>query len=115
MKSHRLHYLYPTGLEPQSIHHLHTSRNIDNNECQRLCSLYYNRPFEFGECGDRNIRDYASDYTVTHEKVNAPLTHHLKVGKDPIRLVRIYYFYDKTDRMIVVGSMPKHLRIACYS
>jgi hypothetical protein len=88
--------------------------NIDAKECQRLCSLYYNRPFEYGECGDRNIKDYASDYTIKHKKENALLTHHLKVGKDPMRLVRIYYFYDKTDQKIVVGSMPKHLRITSY-
>ena len=88
--------------------------NIDVNECQRLCALYYNRPFEVGESGDRNMKDYASDYTVKHKKENALLTHHLKVGKDPMRLVRIYYFYDKSDRKIVVGSMPKHLRITSY-
>jgi len=87
---------------------------IDDNECQRLCSLYYNRPFEYGECGDRNIRDYSSEYIVTYKKANVPLTHHLKVGKDPMRLVRIYYFYDKADKKIIVGSMPRHLRITSY-
>ena len=89
--------------------------NIDDKECQRLCSLYYNRPFEFGECGDRNIRDYASDYVISHKKANVPLTHHIKVGKDSKRLVRIYYFYDKSERKIVIGSMPKHLKTSSYS
>ena len=87
---------------------------IDPDECQRICSMYYNRPFEVGESGDRNIRDFPDEYTISYKKANTPLTQHLKFGKDPSRLIRIYFFYDKNGRKIVVGSMPKHLWIASY-
>ena len=88
--------------------------NIDEQERQRLCFLYYNRPFEVVANSDRSMRDYPNDYSIAHRKGNAQLTQHLKVGKDPMRLVRIYFFYDRADQKIVVGSMPKHLPIASY-
>ena len=88
--------------------------NIDDNECQRLCSLFYNRPFEVVSNSDRSMRDYSDDYTISYKKKNTLLTQHLKVGKDPMRLVRIYFFFDKAEQKFVVGSMPKHLRIASY-
>ena len=87
---------------------------IDLNECQRLCSLYYNRPFEVGECGEQNIRNYPEDYVISHKNTNVELTHHLKVGKDSKHLVRIYFHYDKADQTILIGSMPKHLRTISY-
>jgi len=87
---------------------------IDLEESLRLCSLYYNRPFEVGECGDRNIRDYPEDYCISHNSKSIQLTHHLKIGKDSKRLVRIYFYYDKADQTILIGSMPKHLRTTSY-
>ena len=61
---------------------------------------------------------YPEDYTIPYRKngrdTDTQLALHLMVGKDPMRLVRIYFFYDKADQKIVVGAMPKHLRIAGY-
>jgi len=55
-----------------------------------------------------------NDYCISHNNENVQLTHHLKIGKDSKRLVRIYFFYDKTDQTILIGSMPKHLRTTSY-
>lgn len=35
---------------------------------------------------------------------------HLKVGNDSENLLRIYFLYDKEKKLIVVGSLPKHLK-----
>jgi hypothetical protein len=35
---------------------------------------------------------------------------HLRVGADSEKHIRIYFYYDKEARKIVIGSMPKHLR-----
>ena len=91
---------------------------IDEEERLRRSSLYYNRPFEVVGNSDSSIRDYPDAYTVSYSKngreTDCRLALHLSVGKDPMRLLRVYFFYDKEDRKIVVGSMPKHLPISSY-
>ena len=87
---------------------------IDIDECRRLCSLYYNNPFEIGECDEQNISDYPEDYRVLHNNSSVQLTQYLKAGTDSNRPVWIYFFYDKTDHSIVIGSMPKQLPTVSY-
>ena len=40
---------------------------------------------------------------------------HLKVGNSPGNLLRIYFLYDDVRNLVVVGSLPKHLKIKSYS
>lgn len=42
--------------------------------------------------------------------VESPLDHHLKVGNAPENLLRIYFLHDDAKKLIVVGSLPRHLR-----
>ena len=37
---------------------------------------------------------------------------HLKVGKTAGNLIRIYFLYDDERKVIVVGSLPHHLKVA---
>jgi hypothetical protein len=46
--------------------------------------------------------------------VEALLDLHLCIGVDPCNLIRIYFLYDKVNRLIVVGSLPGHLRTVSY-
>ena len=92
---------------------------IDEAERDLYCSKIYNRPFTVISNSDLSLRNYPDDYTIEYKKngrtVNAQLTLHLKIGTDSERHLRVYFFYDKENRKIVIGSMPKHLRIATYS
>ena len=38
------------------------------------------------------------------------LDQHLKVGNDPENLLRIYFVLDEENRLVVVGSLPRHLK-----
>ena len=38
------------------------------------------------------------------------LDYHLRVGSDPENLLRIYFLHDDKKKLIVVGSLPRHLR-----
>ncbi|MCL1806786.1 MAG: hypothetical protein FWG31_03685 [Oscillospiraceae bacterium] len=91
---------------------------IDNAECRRRCSLYYNRPFEVCRNSDSSIQRYPEDYIIPYKKngrdVDTHLLWHLKIGTDSKNLLRIYFFYCKENRKIVIGSMPNHLRIVDY-
>ncbi|MCL2124499.1 MAG: hypothetical protein FWH33_00735 [Oscillospiraceae bacterium] len=91
---------------------------IDESERDLRCSKYYNRPFEVIPNSESALMFYPEDYTVPYVKNgkrnDVKLTLHLRVGSDSEKHVRIYFFYDKDDRRIVIGSMPKHLRIASY-
>jgi len=83
---------------------------IDIDDCQRLCSVFYNRPFEIGECGELNIQAYPEDYIVTYNNLDVELTHYMSVCNNHQHQVSIYFHYDETDQTILVGSMPGHLR-----
>jgi len=88
---------------------------ISSEECNIRCLRNYNRPFEAVPNSDSSMRMYPNDYTVSYKtngnESNEQLNMHLKLGTDPMRLIRIYFFYDRVNKKIVVGSMPKHLRI----
>jgi hypothetical protein len=38
------------------------------------------------------------------------LDRHLRVGNDAEKLVRIYFLFDPDKQLVVVGSLPKHLK-----
>lgn len=38
------------------------------------------------------------------------MDYHLSVGNDPENLLRIYFLHDDGKQLIVIGSLPKHLK-----
>jgi len=40
------------------------------------------------------------------------LDYHLRVGNDAENLLRIYFLPDDTKQLIVIGSLPRHLKAA---
>ncbi len=82
----------------------------------KFSSKRYNRLFEVGPCGEQNIKAFSKDYKVKYKigykgkPTEVPLDFHLKVGNDNLHLIRIYFYYDTENKLIVVGSLPKHLR-----
>ena len=87
---------------------------INDHQCKDICSDKYNRFFEVSPTGDKSIEYYTNEYKVKYGKgpsgkaKETLLDQHLKVGvgKD---LLRIYLFFDSEKKLIVVGSLPKHL------
>lgn len=53
------------------------------------------------------IKYYKDEKGKTHESI---LDLHLKSGTGTENLLRIYFLYDKEKQLIVVGSLPKHLK-----
>ena len=59
---------------------------------------------------------YPKEYKVKYGKgptgksKEVLLDQHLKVGKDIRNLIRIYFFYDSEKDLVVVGSLPEHLK-----
>lgn len=88
---------------------------INHTTYQELCAIKYDRSFIVTPSGDKSIKEYKSEYKVKYKFANkekseeVPLDYHLKVGVDSVYLIRIYFFYDKYEKLIVVGSLPKHL------
>lgn len=82
----------------------------------KFCSERYNRLFEVGPSGEQNIKAFSKDYKIKYKMgfkgklIEVPLDFHLKVGNDNLHLIRIYFYYDAENKLIVVGSLPKHLR-----
>jgi hypothetical protein len=62
-------------------------------------------PARAGEQGD----DYCVDYPSLGEL--RFLKHHLKKGtsRDERRCLRVYFFWDETEKLVVVGWLPSHL------
>jgi len=87
------------------------------NEIERdnKCSANYNRRFEVSPSGEDSVRSNPVDFKVKYgegfkgKPVEHKLDMHLRVGGDPKDLLRIYFFFDENKKIIVVGSLPKHL------
>ena len=94
--------------------------NIDQTERDSFCSEKYGRPFIVTSTMSTSVEMYPSDYKIKYytgffgKPVESPLNYHLKVGNDSENLLRIYFLYDKEKELIVVGSLPKHLRTRSY-
>ena len=80
------------------------------------CSRKYGRPFEVSSIGDMTIQFTPAQYKIKYftnaqgKKRETALDQHLKVGNDPENLLRIYFVLDEENRLVVVGSLPRHLK-----
>ena len=80
------------------------------------CSEKYGRPFEVTPVGSTTIEFTPSQYKIKYflnargKPAESPLNFHLRVGNDPENLLRIYFLHDDEKKLIVVGSLPGHLR-----
>jgi len=89
---------------------------INKEKSNSICSEKYGRNFEVTPAGDSSIEMYPKEYKVKYGKGptgksrEVPLNHHLKVGIDNRNIIRIYFFYDKEEDLVVVGSLPEHLK-----
>jgi hypothetical protein len=87
---------------------------IDEDEMRRRCEQKYKRPFEVTPLRGIAIEKWP-DYKIKYKRgytgkpVETRLDLHLCVGNDSEYLLRIYFLYDKEEKLIVVGSLPKHL------
>ncbi|MCI2057082.1 MAG: hypothetical protein LKJ86_08055 [Oscillibacter sp.] len=92
--------------------------NINWEDASKKCAEKYDRPFEVTGCGATSIEMYSSQYKIKYKTgykgkpVETPLNEHLKVGKTAGNLIRIYFLYDDERKMIIVGSLPYHLKVA---
>jgi hypothetical protein len=61
----------------------------------------------------RSVTEYGatSEYYVDYQGTRTFLERHLKRGnaRDERRCLRIYFFWDKREQVVVVGHMPDHL------
>lgn len=91
-------------------------RRISGEERDIRCSEKYGRPFEVKRTGASTIEFTPAEYKVKYfpgakgKPVESALDYHLRVGNDPENLLRIYFLHDDQKQLIVVGSLPRHLR-----
>lgn len=89
---------------------------ITTEEMNSRCSEKYGRPFEVKPTGMRTVEFTPAQYKVKYfpgaagKPVESPLDFHLGVGNDPENLLRVYFLHDDQKKLIVVGSLPRHLR-----
>ena len=80
------------------------------------CSFKYGRPFTVEAIGQTTIKYTPTQYMIKYfsnangDLVDSPLDYHLRVGNDTENLLRIYFLHDDKNKLIVVGSLPRHLR-----
>lgn len=90
---------------------------IPDHEMYGRCSEKYGRRFEIKPTGENTINFTPGQYKIkyydnprTGKPVESALDYHLRVGSDPENLLRIYFLHDDGKRLIVVGSLPRHLK-----
>ena len=80
------------------------------------CGEKYGRPFDVKPIGQVTIEFTPTEYKIRYGKnaqgkdTDRDLDYHLRVGNDPENLLRIYFLHDDSRQLIVVGSLPDHLR-----
>ena len=91
---------------------------MSRSQADLLCAQKYNRPFDIAPCGATAVEMFPDDYRIKYDmgqkgqSKDAVLDWHLKIGKTTENLIRIYFLYDDRRKLVVVGSLPRHLRTA---
>lgn len=89
--------------------------SINNDELLKIASAKYGRPINVSPSGNNLIEMYPKEYKIKYgmgikgKPTEKPLNLHLKIGNTSENLLRIYFLYDKENKLIVVGSLPRHL------
>lgn len=89
---------------------------LTDEQLLKNCSMKYKRPFEVVPITDYTIDSIPAQYKVKYSmpgdkrRKEVALKLHLRVGRDPNSLLRIYFFLDKERKLIVIGSLPHHLK-----
>lgn len=65
--------------------------------------------WEVQGCGKEALKMFSDDYSVTVNGQSQLLKYHIKYGVDPKNWVRVYFYYDKEIKCVVIGYMPDHL------
>lgn len=94
-------------------------RGWSEEKVKKDASQKYGRVFEVAPNHDTSMKQFKSDYTIKYFKNewNGKLKEsfmdwHLKVGVKQEYLIRIYFLLDNDKKLIVIGSLPKHLKTA---
>ena len=94
--------------------------DITQAERDLRCAEIYNRPFVVVPTKSTSMEIYRSNYVIKYhlgykgKPVESLLDLHLKVGTGSENLLRIYFLYDKGNKLVVVGSLPEHLKIKSF-
>ncbi len=94
--------------------------SITEDEMKSNCSRKYGRPFDVTPLSGLSIQSAPKEYKIKYytgfkgKPVESLLDLHLRVGNSAEDLIRIYFLYDKDKKVIVVGSLPKHLPTLSY-
>lgn len=89
---------------------------LSEDEMLSACARKYGRPFEVAPQKGGSVDAYPLDYKIKYfvgkdgKRHESALDRHLRVGNDSENLLRIYFLYDPEKQLIVVGSLPKHLK-----
>ena len=90
--------------------------NISTEEMNKRCGEKYGRPFDVMPTGTTSIEFTPGEYKIKYfigkkgKPVESALDYHLRVGNHTENLLRIYFLHDDEKQLIVVGSLPCHLR-----
>lgn len=82
-------------------------QKISPEDLSHICSVKYNRPFRVKVTGDEYMTK--SEYNIYYNGENRFMNLHFLYGCSTEALIRIYFFYDKKEKSIVIGSLPYHL------
>ena len=88
---------------------------LSKEDMNIICSEKYERPFDVVPNGEYTLKTITKEYKVKYKSEDSTskeryLDMHLRVGVDVERLIRIYFFFDGIKKLVVVGSLPKHLQ-----
>ncbi|MDR0838910.1 MAG: hypothetical protein LBN99_04635 [Oscillospiraceae bacterium] len=88
---------------------------LPEDEMNDASSVKYNRGFDVGLVTGTSPEVYHGDYHINYGGAERLLDRHLRVGNRTENLLRVYFFFDKERRLIVIGSLPGHLPTVSYS
>lgn len=94
--------------------------SLTNEEMLSNASKKYHRNFKLEPCKSTSVEVYADQYKIPYFKdemgnvKQSSLEYHFKVGVKAEHLVRIYFLFDDDKKLIVVGSMPEHLKTVSF-